>query len=111
LDPPAGSTPESPIGYTLPILEWTFYLTEKDFTMTTFPASTIVTSNADEHSLTVNRENGVKLDFCAYRSDKALIIGATDGDGNPLQEVMLSAQESSFLLDHLLDSQTQAALS
>jgi hypothetical protein len=72
--------------------------------------TTIITSNNDEHSLTINRENGVRLDFCAYRSDKALIIGATDGNGEPLQEVLLSAAESSMLLDHLLDARTQQAL-
>lgn len=70
-----------------------------------------ITSNNDEHSMTVERENGVKIDFCAYRSDKAFIIGATDQYGNPLQDVMLSASETSALFDHLLDARTVAALS
>lgn len=78
--------------------------------MTTLSASTVITSNQDEHSLTVARSNGIHLDFCAFRSDKALIIGAVDVDGNPLQEVILSAQETRALLDHLLDARTQAAL-
>lgn len=69
-----------------------------------------ITSNSSEHSMTVTRSNGVRIDFCAYRDDKALIIGAVDANGNPLQEVLLSAHESSLLLDHLLDARTQLAL-
>lgn len=68
----------------------------------------MLTNNHDEYSRTVVRSNGSKLDFCAYRSDKSLIIGVSHADGEEYQNITLSAQEVEQLLYHLTDAKTQA---
>lgn len=78
--------------------------------MTTFPVSPVVTSNPSEYSRTVERKNGSRVHFCAYRSDKVLIIGVASPSGDDYQEIVLSTEESNALLDHLLDARTQQAL-
>lgn len=69
-----------------------------------------ITSNTQEYSRTVERMNGSKVDFCTFKSDKALIIGITSPNEGQTEEVLLSAQEAKVLLDHLLDALTQRAL-
>jgi len=65
-----------------------------------------ITSNCDEHTCTVERASGVKLDFCSYRSDQVLIIEASDQYGELLDEIVLSSAEVRALLDYLLDART-----
>ena len=67
-----------------------------------------IISNQDEYSRTVKRQDGGILDLCAYRSDKALIIGLSNRDGEEQQNITLSAQEVEQLLYHLTDPRTQA---
>lgn len=66
-----------------------------------------IISNSDEYSRTVKRSDGSNLDLCAFRSDRELIIGITNDNGENYQNITLSAQEVEQLLYHLIDPRTQ----
>ncbi len=69
------------------------------------------TTNDFEHSVTVERADGSKVDFCAFPTMHDFAIGITRPDGRCQQQIILSPEETSSLLDHLLDGRTQSALS
>ena len=70
-----------------------------------------LTSTDYEHSVTVERENGERVDFCVFKLEKKFTVGISAADGEHLASVMLSPEEAKILLDHLLDARTQSALS
>jgi hypothetical protein len=63
-----------------------------------------ITHNEHEHTVTISRSNGTKLEF-VYLSDKLIsaefTIALNDQEGNQLQEIPLSMEEAKELHSHL----------
>lgn len=60
------------------------------------------TSNQDENSVTVLRENGTRIDFCYMTKLDEVVIGETSGDtGDDHIQIVLSIPEARELQKHL----------
>lgn len=69
-----------------------------------------VTSNPDEYSRTITRADGNRLDVCAMRSSRELVVAVVNDDAIPVEEVAFSPDEVEVLKEHLADPETQAIL-
>jgi hypothetical protein len=62
--------------------------------------NTVSTSNQHENSVTVNRDNGTRVDF--VHQDNEIILGETTGDEHT--HIVLTPQEAIAFAEHIIIS-------
>ncbi len=67
-------------------------------------------NNHEEYSRTITRENDMRLDICAFRKDKVLVIAVVNEDEVHVEEVALSLEELEVLKQHLNDPEVMKIL-
>lgn len=66
--------------------------------------------NDSEYSRSIERPDGMRLDICAFRDDKQLVIAVVNEDEVHVEEIAFSLEELEVLKQHLADTETQKIL-
>lgn len=70
-----------------------------------------IINNACEYSRSIQRSDGNKLDICAFKKEKELVLAIVNEEDIHVQEIVLSQEELAVLLLHLNDPIVQEILS
>jgi hypothetical protein len=69
-----------------------------------------IIDNRDEYSRSIERPNHTRLDICAFRKERELVIAIVDENEKHVEEIAFSPEELEILKQHISDPVTLAIL-
>lgn len=66
--------------------------------------------NDSEYSVSIDRPDGNRLDICAFKKERELVVAIVNEDEVHVQEIAFSPEELEILKQHLIDPITQSIL-